>query len=425
MIAGNNRSIQLTAMMPRTGKRPSRTYVSGGAALATYVYAYDKANRVTTMVDAEGTYTYTYDNADELTNVDKGGVQVESYAYDSNGNRTGTGYSTTVMNETLTSPGVTYTYDHAGNMISANSGGTITTYTYDYRNRLTGVDQGGTIIATYVYNAMDQRIGIHDSGGSQTWTIYNGTSADALPYADFNSSGTLLTRYVSGPGMVNGAVVDELLARTSSGGTTAWYLPDKLDSVRDIVSSAGAVFDHVVYDSFGNITTETDAANGDRFKYAGMEYDSATGQYFDRARDFQSAIGRFTSMDPLSFAAGQLNLYLYVDDGPVNGVDTTGTQGSVLRGQQAAAAAQMAPPPVQMAPTPAQQAAMALQQAAAAARRATQNSNYNKYWYDKRYWYTISTMRNSSPRHARQTSALSSRGLTSLCSVWLWSRLRP
>ena len=42
---------------------------------------------------------------------------------------------------------------------------------------------------------------------------------DALPYADFNGSGTLLTRYVSGPGMVNGAVVDELLARTSSGGT--------------------------------------------------------------------------------------------------------------------------------------------------------------------------------------------------------------
>ncbi len=88
-------------------------------------------------------------------------------------------------------------------MISANSGGTITTYTYDYRNRLTEVEQAGTIIATYTYNALDQRIGIQESGG-QTWTVYNGTSADALPYGDFNGSGTLLTRYVSGPGMVNG-----------------------------------------------------------------------------------------------------------------------------------------------------------------------------------------------------------------------------
>ena len=239
------------------------------------------------MVDAEGTYTYTYDNGNELTSVYKGGTQVESYAYDANGNRTGTGYSTTVMNETLTSPGVvTYTYDSAGNMTSANSGGTITTYTYDYRNRLTGVKQGGTVIATYVYNALDQRIGIDDSGGGQTWTVYNGTSADALPYADFNGSGgALLTRYVSGPGMVNGAVVDELLAQTSSGGTTAWYLTDKLDTVRDVVSSAGSVLDHVVYDSFGNILTEKNASNGDRFKFAGMEYDNVTQQYFDQARN--------------------------------------------------------------------------------------------------------------------------------------------
>ena len=114
-------------------------------------------------------------------------------------------------------------YDAAGNMLSADSGGTYATYTYDYHNRLTEVEQAGTVIATYTYNALDQRIGIQESGG-RTWTVYNGISADALPYADFNGSGTLLTRYVSGPGMVNGAVMDELLARTSSGGTTAWYL---------------------------------------------------------------------------------------------------------------------------------------------------------------------------------------------------------
>ena len=76
--------------------------VSGGTTtpLATYVYSYDNANRVTTQVNAEGTYTYTYDNANELTGRDKGGTQVESYSYDLNGNRTGTGYATTVMNET-------------------------------------------------------------------------------------------------------------------------------------------------------------------------------------------------------------------------------------------------------------------------------------------------------------------------------------
>jgi hypothetical protein len=77
---------------------------------------------------------------------------------------------------------------------------------------------------TIRYSFGQCRIGVQEGGG-RTWTVYNGKSPDAMPYADFNSSGTLLTRYVSGPGMVNGAVVGELLARTNSGRTTAW--PDR------------------------------------------------------------------------------------------------------------------------------------------------------------------------------------------------------
>jgi len=295
--------------------------------IATYVYGYDSASRLTSEKDAEGTATFTYDNANELTAV--GGSRTESYSYDLNGNRTGTGYSTTIMNETATSPGTTYTYDSAGNMITAQNGSTVTTYTYDARNRLTGVTQGGTIIATYTYDVLNRRIGIDDSG-TQTWTVYDGKSADALPYADFNGSGSLTMRYLSGKGVVNGPVVDQIMARTSSGGTTAWYLTDKLGSVRDIVSSSGSELDHIVYDSFGNIVTQTNASNGDRFKYAGMEYDATTGQYYDRARDYDSTIGRFMALDPKGFAADDNNLYRYVGDGPTDGTDPSGLLGITI-----------------------------------------------------------------------------------------------
>jgi RHS repeat-associated protein len=304
------------------------TYSSGGtsggstAPLATYVYGYDSANRVTTEVDAEGTYTYTYDKANELTGVDENGAPVGTYSYDLNGNRTGTGYSTTVMNETATSLGITYTYDNAGNMISAKNGTTTTTYTYDFDNRLTEVTQNGTIIATYVYDALNRRIGIDDNG-TQTWTVYDGTN----PYADFSGSGTLEERYMSGPGVVNGAIVDQLLARTSSSGTTAWYLTDKLGSVRDIVSSSGTELDHIVYDSFGDIVTQTDAANGDRFKFAGMEYDASTGQYYDKARYYDPATGTFMGQDPTGFASGDENLERYVGNNPTDFVDPTGLSG--------------------------------------------------------------------------------------------------
>ena len=304
---------------------------SGGStiALGTFVYGYDNANRVTTQDNADGTYTYTYDNANELTGVDKNGTQVESYGYDLNGNRTGTGYSTTVMNETANSPGTTYTYDNAGNMISAKTGTTTTTYTYDYHNRLTAVTQGGTVIATYVYDSLNRRIGMDDNG-TQTWTVYDGTN----PYADFSGSGALQTRYQYGPGVVDGAVVDQLLARTSASGTTAWYLPDKLGSVRDIVSATGTELDHIVYDSFGNIVTETNATNGDRFKYANMEYDLLAAQFHDRSRDYDGTLGRFTSLDQKGFGAGDTDLYRYVRNSPTDATDPTGLQEAGPQSQQ-------------------------------------------------------------------------------------------
>ncbi len=118
--------------------------------------------------------------------------------------------------------------------------------------------------------------------------------------------------------------MDQLLARTSSGGATAWYLPDKLGSVRDIVNTSGTVLDHVVYDSFGIIVTETNSANGDRFKYAGMEYDSVTGQYYDRARNYSSNLGRFINLDPAGFSAGDTNLLRYVGNNPTDETDPLG-----------------------------------------------------------------------------------------------------
>ena len=219
-------------------------------------------------------------------------------------------------NEMTNSPGVTYTYDNDGNMITATTGSGTTTYTYDYENRLTNVEIDGTMVATYTYDALGRRIGIDDSG-TQTWTVYNGKSADANPYADFNSSGTLKMRYL------DGLAVDEVLARTDSSGNTSWYLTDQVGSVVAIASTS-AVLDEIIYDPFGNIVTQTDASEADRFMFAGMEYDSTTGLYYDHARYYDAAIGRFVSQDPMGFAAGDTNLYRYVGNDPTARVDTSG-----------------------------------------------------------------------------------------------------
>ena len=90
---------------------------------------------------------------------------------------------------------------------------------------------GGTVVATYTYNALNQRIGVKDSG-TQTWTVYDGKSPTPIPMPTSTDRVRLTERYLFGPGVVNGAVMTSILARTSSGGTTAWYLTDNLGSVR-------------------------------------------------------------------------------------------------------------------------------------------------------------------------------------------------
>ncbi len=299
-----------------------------GTALATYLYGYDNANRVTTEVNAEGTVTYSYDSGGELLTAK--GSRTENYSYDSGGNRNMSGYTTGTGNELQSGGGYTFTYDNEGNTIGETqlSNGNVWTFSYDDRNRMMSAvekNSGGTTLeqVTYTYDALDHRIGV-DTNGTQMWTVYDGQGPDANPYADFSASGTLLTRYVYGP------AVDEILARTSSGGTTAWYLTDRLGSIRDIVSTTGAELDHIVYDSYGDILSESSGGNGDRFKFTGMEWDAAIGQYYDHARWYGAGVGRFLEQDPYWFRAGDRNLYRYVSNNTTNAVDATGSNALTL-----------------------------------------------------------------------------------------------
>jgi RHS repeat-associated protein len=146
--------------------------------------------------------------------------------------------------------------------------------------------------------------------------VYDGQNT----YADFDGAGALKERYLYGP------AIDELLARTDSGGTSAWYLTDRLGSVRDIANTSGTVIDHLAYDSFGSVMSETVPANGDRFKFTGREYDVTTGQYDLRARYYNPATGRFLNVDPMGFGASDANLYRYVSNNPITSVDHLGTQ---------------------------------------------------------------------------------------------------
>ena len=61
-----------------------------------------------------------------------------------------------------------------------------------------------------------------------------------------------------------------------------------------------------------------------RYLFTGRERDSFTGLQFSRARFYDPNLGRFISEDPIGFGGGDVNLYGYVWNNPVNFYDPSG-----------------------------------------------------------------------------------------------------
>jgi RHS repeat-associated protein len=314
---------------------------STGTTLVSYGYTYDAADRVTQEVRTwdsgtiSDTLTYSYTNNNQLTGVThtNNSFSNESFTWDSNGNETGTGYTTGTDNEQTASPGYTYTYDNAGEMTSETqtSTGDVWTYGYDFRGRMvTAVEKtsGGTTLesVTYTYDALDNRIGM-DENGTQTWTLYDSRN----PIMDFNSSGSLTMRYLWGP--------TGIVARQTSGGTVSWYLADHLGTVRDLINNSGAIIDHVDFSAFGTVLDESSPTSGDRMMgFAMLERDTVTGLNLAIYREQNPRTGRWDSQDRLKFNTGEANLYRYVANHPASAIDPDGedwlggTGGALLGG---------------------------------------------------------------------------------------------
>ncbi len=105
---------------------------------------------------------------------------------------------------------------------------------------------------------------------------------------------------------------------------TQWLLSDRMGTIRDILSGSGQLQDHIRYDSYGRILARTDASVFNRYFFAGRPWESELGWYYNQARFYDPANGRFVSEDPSSFTAGEPNLYRYGVNDPINNVDPSG-----------------------------------------------------------------------------------------------------
>ena len=102
---------------------------------------------------------------------------------------------------------------------------------------------------------------------------------------------------------------------------------DYLGSVRLVVdTSTSEVAQQLGYDVWGSVTNDT-SPGWQPFGFAGGLYDSDTKLIQLGARVHNTSIGRWVSKDPILFGGGQVNLFVYVGDDPVNWIDPSGQGG--------------------------------------------------------------------------------------------------
>lgn len=115
---------------------------------------------------------------------------------------------------------------------------------------------------------------------------------------------------------------------------TYFYRKNAQQDVIALLDSNGSVVVKYKYDAWGKcevdaITTNTELANFNPFRYRSYYFDTETGFYFLKTRYYDPEIGRFMTIDDISYldpdSINGLNLYAYCENNPVIGYDPNGT----------------------------------------------------------------------------------------------------
>jgi RHS repeat-associated protein len=299
--------------------------------LLSYSQSYDPSGNIVQLTRSTGDdSTYTYDALNRLTAEDITGYGQIAYTYDATGNRQTksdpvnglTNYNYNEANQltsTVGSETTAYSYNQNGALTEKVTGADTTTMSYNGMDKLTAVNIPGETVS-YSYDPLGRRTIRVDNtvtdkyhlSGASDMAGYHTTDADTL-------SAEILT----------GA--DGLISYTSHGSGdpfTGYDLFNPHGDIAAITDTSGEVLYNASYDAFGNLMTEGALPYG----YAGKflrQNDRSADLIRMGVRDYDPALGRFISVDPLKGTPTdpqQRNRYTYTGNNPLVRYDLDGTR---------------------------------------------------------------------------------------------------
>ena len=301
----------------------------------------------------DGKVTYTYDGTGNIISVNENGKQRYKYAYDKLGR-------IILEKDLYNNKEVCYTYDNNGNILTKSIDGEVTQYRYkEGSDRLVSF---GT--ETISYDNMGNPLTYR--GMACTWekgrhltSITDGTNKIEYEYDVFGlrkakkiyepataQSPTETTNYVYENGkllrQVTGSEVmtfvygsEGVIGFTVSGSTEVangnyLYRKNLFGDITGIINESGALVYEYAYSAYGKSDKDEETGIGAKnpFRYRGYYYDTETGLYYLKSRYYDPEIGRFITIDDLSYLDPEtingLNLYAYCGNNPVMRVDSKG-----------------------------------------------------------------------------------------------------
>jgi len=276
------------------------------------------------LASAESSHAleYQYDEEGRLQVVHYEGKPVEVYRYNRMGQR--------VFSQVSGGQPLKYSYNEQGQLVQAGE----VSYSYDEDGYL-AAKQGSDGLTRYHYLESGQLCGVQlpdgreieyrfDENGFRAEKLINGKLVQRYQWDDLitlsaveDRSGVTRIRYDEDGdaiGMIRNG--QKLLLAT-----------DQLGSIFTVAGSSGNSVQEILYDSFGRRVYNSDPEHDPVLGFGGGLYDSDTGLIHFGYREYDPVIGRFISPDPLGYDGGDVDVYGFCLDDPINFVDRTGLWG--------------------------------------------------------------------------------------------------